>query len=339
MKRLLTLGLLLASGFSFGQQLPQYTQYHRNQILVNPAATGAYDFLDITVGGRYQWLGLSNDAQGNVAPRTAYLYAANVLKNEKVRYNPALRISNGPIRNPGKGTGKLKHALGLQVVADEYGAFQNLQFAGMYAIHVPLSKEVNMSFGAKLGLSNHSFLNDKAQVLSMMQSTGADAAYDNFISNGLSRMYMDLGAGFYIYSNKFFLGVSSDQLTTDLVSLGSGTTNFMPEMHFTVTGGYKFDLNDDWTLQPSAIVKLMPPAPISLDGTLQAEYKEWLWFGTSYRYNMSRIGTSANAITAMLGANISQRFKIGYSFDYSLGGFQSYASGGGHELMLGFMIR
>ena len=335
MKRLLTIGLVLASSLSFGQQLPQYTQYQRNQLLVNPAAAGAYDFLDITIGGRYQWMGFgNNESQGNISPRTAYLYAANVLKNEKVRYNPALRISNGPIRNPSKGTGKLKHALGVQAVADSYGAFQNLQLAGMYAIHIPLSREVNMSFGAKLGFSNHSFLPENAQVLN-----AGDQAYDNFIANGTSRWFMDLGAGFYVYSNKFFLGVSSDQLTTDLVSLGSGTTNFMPEMHFTVTGGYKFELNNEWTLQPSAIVKLMPPAPISLDGTLQAEYKEWLWFGTSYRYNMSRIGTSANAITGMLGANISQRFKIGYSYDYSLGGFQSYATGGGHELMLGFMIR
>lgn len=335
MKRLLTIGFLLTSSIIFSQQLPQYTQYQRNQLLVNPAAAGAYDFLDVTIGGRYQWMGFgNNETQGNISPRTAYLYAANVLKNEKVRYNPALRISNGPIRNPDKGTGKLKHALGLQAVADSYGAFQNLQIAGMYAIHIPLSRKVNMSFGAKLGLSNHSFLPENAQVLN-----SGDQAYDNFISNGTSRWFMDLGAGFYVYSNKFFLGVSSDQLTTDLVSLGTGTTNFMPEMHFTATGGYKFDLNDDWTLQPSAIVKLMPPAPISLDGTLQVEYKEWLWFGTSYRYNMSRIGTSTNALTGMLGANISQRFKIGYSYDYSLGGFQSYATGGGHELMLGLMIR
>lgn len=339
MKRIITLGFVLAGFVSFGQQLPQYSQYFRNQIMVNPGAVGAYDFLDITVGGRYQWLGFQNDVQGNVAPKTAYLYGANVLRHEKVRYNPALRISNGPIRNPKVGTGKLKHAVGAQVVIDEYGAFQNLQFAGMYAIHVPLSREVNMSFGAKLGLSNHSFLQERAQVLSDMTGGLSDQTYANFIANGASRMFMDIGAGFHIYSNDFFFGVSADQLTTDLVSIGSGSTNFNPRMHFQVMGGYKIPMGDDWTVMPAVLAKFMLPSPLSLDGNLQFEYKEWLWFGAGYRYNASNAGTSANALAVMLGANISQRFKIGYSYDYSLGGFQSYATGGGHELMLGFMIR
>lgn len=330
MKRIITLGFVLAGLVSYGQQLPQYSQYHRNQIMVNPGAVGAYDFLDITVGGRYQWLGFNNDVQGNVSPKTAYLYGANVLRHEKVRYNPALRISNGPIRNPKVGTGKMKHAIGGQVVLDEYGAFQNLQFAGMYALHIPLSREVNMSFGAKLGLSNHSFLQERAQVLSDMTGGVSDQAYAGFIANGASRMFMDLGAGLYVYSDKFFVGISSDQLTTDLVSIGSGTTNFNPKMHFQGTAGIKLDMGEKWTVMPALLAKLMPPAPLSIEGTIQFEYEEWLWFGASYRHT--------DAVVAMLGANISQRFKIGYSYDYSLSRFNNYSSGG-HEVVLGFMIR
>jgi type IX secretion system PorP/SprF family membrane protein len=335
MKRGLTLALLLSGFTAFGQQLPQYSQYQRNQIMANPAAVGAFDHLDITLGGRYQWLGFGNSTQGTVAPRTAYLYGGTVLSHTKVRYNPALRISNGPIRTPKVGTGKLKHAVGAQVVMDEYGAFNNLSFGGMYAIHIPLSQDVNMSFGVNVGLSNHSFLPEKASVLTDMQSggtSGTDPVYDNFIAggSGVSRMFMDLGAGMYIYSQDFFFSLSSNQLTTDLVSLGTVTSNFNPKMHFQASGGYKFHLNDDWTLMPSAMVKYMSPAPISMEFTLQAEYKEWLWFAASYRHT--------DAIIPMLGANLSQKFKIGYSYDYSISRINTQSSGG-HEVILGFYIR
>lgn len=330
MKRIILIGALLGSLSAFGQQLPQYSQYNRNQIVVNPGAVGAYDHLDFTLGGRYQWLGFNNDVQGNVSPRTAYLYGSGILgKRPKVRYNPALRISNGPIRSPKKGTGKLKHGIGGQVVLDEYGAFNNLQFSGMYAIHIPINQDVNMSFGAKLGLSNHSFLQDKAVVLSDMTGGAIDQTYQDFLQNGASRMFMDIGVGFYTYSDKFYFGVSADQLTKDMISLGSGSTNFNPQMHFQVCGGYKFDMGQDWTIMPSLLAKYMSPAPLSIEGNLQFEYKQWLWFGASYRHT--------DAIVAMIGGNISQRFHIGYSYDFSLSRFNNYSSGG-HEVVLGFRI-
>ena len=53
MKKILSFGLLLGSLTAFGQQLPQYSQFNRNPIVVNPGAVGAYDHLDFTMGGRY----------------------------------------------------------------------------------------------------------------------------------------------------------------------------------------------------------------------------------------------------------------------------------------------
>ena len=105
--RKLILGIaLVASCVAYGQQMPQFSQYLRNQYMVNPGAAGIYDFIDITVGGRMQWLGFDN------APISSYLYGSSTLtKKEKPKYNPALRISEMPVRNPEVKTGKLKHAL------------------------------------------------------------------------------------------------------------------------------------------------------------------------------------------------------------------------------------
>lgn len=322
--------ILTFSGVVYGQQLPQFSQFHRNQSMSNPGATGAYDFLDITLGSRYQWLGFNNDVQGNVAPRTTYLNISNILRKEKIRYNPSLRTSCGSFEKPKVGTGKIKHAVGAQFIADEYGAFRNLAFSGTYAIHVPLSASTNLSLGTRVGMSNHNFLQSKAEVLSLMTGGPTDATYDQFVSQGFSRMFMDLNMGLYLYSDKFFFGISGNQLTQNLVSIGSGNTNFDPKMHFDLSGGVYIDLNDNMTIMPSVSTKYMSPAPLAIQLNVQMEYKRWLWYGVGYRHN--------DAVIAMVGGTINDRFKLGYSFDYSLSRFNNFTSGG-HELVLGFVIR
>lgn len=141
---------------------------------------------------------------------------------------------------------------------------------------------------------------------------------------------MDLGAGIYLYSQRLFIGISSDQITRDYVSFGSGQSlEFDQHLHYFVIAGYKIQLSKDVTLTPATLVKVMTPAPLSVEGSLQIEYKEWLFAGISYRHQ--------DALVGMIGMNISDNFKFGYSFDFGLSSMQSY-SAGGHELILGLMI-
>lgn len=325
MKHLLTLACLFALLSANAQQVPQFSQYLRNQYLVNPAAAGVYDFVDVTIGGRLQWLGFDD------APKTSYLYISSPISNSpRKRYNPSLRISSGPVRNPEIKTGRLKHALGGQVIADQYGAFQQLRASVTYALHMPLSRNYNLSFGTSLGLSNRSFLADRAQTLNMMTSaTYVDNTYDNFVANTGSQNTMDVGAGLYLYSNKMFFGISADQLTKDYVKFGNVETTFDPNMHFQATAGVKIPISTNLTLMPAVLAKYTRAAPISIDGSLQLEYKEWLWIGASYR--------NQDAVVAMAGLNISERFKFGYSYDFNISSVQNYSSGG-HELVLGLML-
>lgn len=324
--------ILIASVFGcsvtgFSQQLPQYSQYQRNQIMFNPGAAGSYDFIDITVGGRYQWVGFDN------APKTAYIYGSTVINKPKVRYNPSLRTSAGPVANPKVSTGRVKHAVGGQIVMDQYGAFQKMSFAGIYAIHLPVTEKSNISLGTKLGLSNNQFLQDRAVVLTQMPGYNGpamtDPEYDAFIANQSSLNYFDLGMGLYYYSDDMYIGISADQLTRDMVSFGSGTANFDPNMHFNVSAAYKIPMGDNFTLMPSVIAKFMSPAPLSIEGGLQLEYKEWIWGGLSYRHT--------DAAIIMVGMNINEKFKFGYSYDLTLSQIKTYSTGS-HEIILGIML-
>ncbi len=328
MKRILILVWFIAPLGSFAQQIPQYSQYLRNQFMINPAAAGVYDFIDITLSGRWQWLGFDD------SPRTAYLSGCTVLgKRSTPKYNPAFRTSGGPVRNPEIKTGKLKHAVGGQLLADQYGAFRRINVSGTYAIHVPVSKKYNISFGTKLGLSNNTFLKEKAVVLNttdpFQSYAGGDTEYDGYVADQSSKMIMDIGAGFYFYSNDLFFGINTDHLSKDFVEFGAGTANFNTQMHYNITGGYKIPVNEDFTLMPALLLKYMKPAPVSLEGSVQVEYKEWLWTGVSYRHT--------DAIAGMFGLNLNEMFKFGYSYDFSLSRFNDVSSGS-HEIVLGIML-
>lgn len=331
MKRILVHIVIILTKASFAQQVPQYSQYLHNQFMVNPGAAGVYDFTDITMSGRWQWVGFGD----NNEPRTAYASVSTILGNkQKPKYNPAFRVSNGIVRNPEINTGKLKHGIGGQFVADQYGAFRRLNVAGSYAIHLPVTEKYNLSFGTRLGLSNNTFLAERAVVLNTLDPfqtyAGGDAEYDAFIQNQGNKFIMDIGAGLYFYSDRMFIGLSADHLTKDFVEFGSGTANFNTQIHFNITGGVKIPVNEDFTIMPAVLVKNMRPAPFSIEGTLMAEYKEWMWIGMSFR--------NRDAVVGMFGMNISERWKLGYSYDFSISRMNQVSSGG-HELVLGIMLR
>ena len=114
-----------------------------------------------------------------------------------------------------------------------------------------------------------------------------------------------------------------------MVEFGQGSANFDPQLHYSILGGYKLPLNNDFTVTPGFLVKYMSPAPISIDINVQVEYNNWLWMTIGYRHT--------DAIILMAGLNISERFKFGYSYDFSVSRFNNYSSGG-HELTLGLML-
>ncbi len=311
------------------QQSPQYSQYVRNQYMVNPGAAGAEDYMSLTLGGRMQWTGFEN------APKTSYLYFASpVNKFSKGRmkrtYGKLLR-NNKRVRHPTMRINSSSHAFGAQLLADQYGPFRTFRLAGTYAYHLSLSRDYRLSLGVNLGLSSRSFLQDKAQVLSVMTNTGfTDATYATYTSNQSEQYTMDLEAGLYFYGKGIFAGFSANQLTGDLVKFGNRMTSYDPKIHYFLTGGYRFSINNSMKLTTAALFKYLPPAPLSMEATVQLDFHDQFWCGLSYRHK--------DAVVAMFGCVISEKVRIGYSFDLSISKMIRYNSGG-HEVVIGLMLR
>lgn len=308
----------------FGQQIPQYSQYATNQYMLNPAAVGVSYYTNIALGGRMQWVGISD------APKTSYIYFSSPFKkagsSSLNRQFGKVSRNRKAVRHPKMRSSSVRQAYGGNVVADQYGPFRTLKFMGTYAVQIPLSRDYNMSFGTNVGLANRAFLQDKAQVLSVMTNTGQfDQTYNSYTSSQGGQNTLEIDAGLYFWGKGAFAGISAAQLTKDYVKFGNQDINFQPKMHFYFTGGYKGILSNRWTMTGTMLMKYMNPAPISVEGSLLFGYDERFMFGFSYRHK--------DAVIGVCNFTISEMFEIGYSYDFSISRMMRYTSGG-HELVL-----
>ncbi|MBL4703220.1 MAG: type IX secretion system membrane protein PorP/SprF [Flavobacteriales bacterium] len=321
MKKLLSilvLGCVVVTASS--QQQYQISQYQTNPYMLNPAASGIYDYLDVTASFRQQWAGFTN------APRTFYVSGHSALKfNGQPKYNPSLRSGRlNAIQTPEVSTGKLKHSVGGYIMGDEYGAFNQLNVTASYAVHIPIVKGYNVSAGIAMGYSQYTFDQTKVDMLN-----DVDPTYTNFLSSGMNQGYFNMNAGIQLYSEHLRVGYTSSELLRTLVKFGGDKTNFDLRVHHYITAEFKIPVNEKLSVTPSAVVKFMKPAPVSIDGTVLVTYDRMIWGGVSFR--------NGDALIGLVGLNLSEKFKLGYSYDFTISKLRTYNKGG-HEIVLGLML-
>lgn len=306
------------------QQLPQFTQFAQNQALLNPAFIGTNEGKEINLGGRWQMLGFGNE------PRTAFgLYSQQLKTKEKEIINPSLPISREIPEIEKEDKRSLTQAIGANVGIDKYGAFGTFELNGIYAIHYKLTKKLKLSGGAKLGFSNNSFDPLKAIVANLNDPTlayqGGDLEYDEFISSRTNNMRLNLGLGGAVYYADFFVAAAVNNITGDLIEIGTSQVNFQPTPHLFLSTGYNHSIGQALSINTTLLLKKMSPAPISTELSIVANFDENLFGGLIYRHK-SAIGVTG-------GFNVNDKFRLGYSVDFSINKLR-YASNGGHELIL-----
>jgi len=290
MKSVLVILLMVMSVTTmFAQQLPHFSQYYLNDFLINPAVAGTKNYFEGISTHRSQWAGITD------APRT---YTLSV---------------NGPTKN-------LKMGLGGYLFTDIVGPTRRTGFNLSYAYHLKLNDKLKLSLGLSAGLLQ--FKIDASKI------TLRDPD-DAILTDGVqSDLVPDAGFGMYLYHKKYYVGFSAPQLLNSKVKFfdeGENPVGTLPP-HFFLTGGYNFQLNDDFVLAPSVFVKYVTPAPVQFEGTLRLIYQEKLWLSGTYR--------DKDAITFSLGYIINNSFTLAYAYDLTTTNLKNYNSGT-HELMVG----
>ena len=133
----------------------------------------------------------------------------------------------------------------------------------------------------------------------------------------------------YFHTDRFYAGVSVPSILENYQYDVDGLlfTDVSDKMHWFGTLGYVFDLSDHLKLKPSAMVKMVKGAPISLDLNGSLFINDRFEVGLSWR--------EGDSIDAILGVQATPDIRIGYAYDHTLTNLGQYNSGS-HELMLLF---
>jgi type IX secretion system PorP/SprF family membrane protein len=222
---------------------------------------------------------------------------------------------------------KPHHGIGLKVINDRTGPLNTFAGYVSYAYHIGISGQTSLAVGFEGGIRSLSLNRSK---IDFGSANPIDPAVYN--SNEINQLKPDFGAGLYVYSSNYFVGLSAQQMISQKLYFSDNRVKSQDSKsipHVFASAGYRFFLTDEISALPSVMAKYIRPLPVQLDVNVKLQYLDLFWIGTSYRVKDSFAG--------MLGLNVSNSFNVGYSYDYSISKLNS-VSKGTHEIIVGFLL-
>jgi type IX secretion system PorP/SprF family membrane protein len=246
-KKIFVTCLVLLSISLNAQQIPMFTHYMNNTLMVNPAYAGSRDALSITTLHRSQWVGF------NDAPMTQTLSMHTPLRNERI-------------------------GIGLSILNDKIGPTNNTSIFFNYAYIMKLSEKSKLSLGMSVGGSMF-----QANLNSINLDQQNDPAFQNNINNHLSPNF---GFGVYYSREKFYAGLSTPMLLQNSYSGALDGNNVLvgkDQRHYFFIAGALINLSPDIAFKPTTLVKVTAVAPAQIDLTTSFIFMEKFLVGAMFR--------------------------------------------------------
>jgi type IX secretion system PorP/SprF family membrane protein len=270
------------------------SQYMFNPLLLNPAYAGSKDYMMSTLLYRKQWVNLDG------APTTQV----------------------GSIHGP---VGLTNFGWGALISHDKIGVTNRTDAYANAAYHLKVGEKMRLGLGIRAGGGYYSYKNSD-----LVYWDTNDPLY---AANSATKFLPNVGAGLYLYSNKFYAGLSVPTIisydpTKDLnVNYASGEVIPHQVRHYFATVGYAYEFNPDVVMKPSVLIKYVENAPVEADFNLNFLLSNFLWIGGSYR--------TGDAVVAIVEFQLTKKLRLGYSYDFTFSDIRKY-SAGSHEFMLGY---
>jgi len=268
---------------------------------VNPGYAGSHDAICLAAVHRQQWVGFDG------APVTSVFTV------------------NAPFKLFGA-----NHGAGLNVMSDQLGFDQNVSAGLSYAFRLPL-KSGKLGFGI-----NGTFLNKALNATWVIPNGSADS--DKAIPGpNESVMGFDLSLGVFYRAEKVYLGISSAHVLEPGLKFaeknssdGKAYSPILPlKRHYYATAGCLVPLNNPAFEFAPSLMAFSDGTVSQFTANTNIMYNKKVWGGLGYRLN--------DAIIAMIGFELFNGVKIGYSFDYTYTGLNQYFSAGGsHEVLVSY---
>ncbi|PHN07412.1 PorP/SprF family type IX secretion system membrane protein [Flavilitoribacter nigricans] len=305
----LVLLISLVSAFSLsGQQLSQRSPFSENSFIWNPAMTAPWDYWEMGVNYRQEWLGFQD------APRTATLQVQYPFERENM-------------------------SLGGYFVHDNASPVTMNSASFAYAYRMQLDRRRGgrqLSLGLNATLS-HIYVNALEIVTNDPDDAVLPAGENNKISPNLG-----FGVFYTSYSKDefertfFFGGLAINQVLPLSVILDDfgGSSNLMRALHGNVILGTRI-VNGDIYIQPSAWVNYSAPNIVEANLNFKLEQQEAFWAGLNYSTTQT-IGLQAGVI---LNNDFTRdgTMRIGTAGTFNVGQFGKFR-GMGFEFYLAYQF-
>lgn len=191
--------------------------------------------------------------------------------------------------------------LGLSAISDKAGPVTETNTYADVSYNIELGGESNLAFGVKAGATFYD-----VGLTSLDLQDQDDIAF----SKDVNDTYANFGAGFLYYTDKFYVGFSVPNiLNTTHIDI-DGREFGAEEQHFFGTAGYVFQVNENFKLKPSTLVKSSFGDPLSFDVNLNAMFYDRFEIGASYRFE--------DAISGLASVRATDWLQIGVAYDNSV---------------------
>ncbi len=280
-------------------QLPQVSHFTYDYLRINPGSAGSMDMVCLTGIIRQQMVGFP----GN--PESFFFNA------------------EAPFSLLGA-----QHGVGLSVYQDVLGFNSDINLNLTYAFRFNIG-DGSLGIGIEAG-----FVDNTIEGFNWITSDGSVA--DEFIPQGDPEgMTLTMGAGIFYRAEDIYFGVSAlhlnnPEVTTVATEPGNYESKYNLNRQYYVTAGYNMQLsNPAWELKPAVLLK-SDGIETDMDLNLTCLYNKKIWGGVTYR--------TGEAVVGMIGIELFEGFKIGYSYDVQTSALINHTQGS-HEFVLNYCFK
>ena len=287
---ILILLISFLSTLGYGQQLPHYSLYMLNEVIINPSSLSKEKDNKLTLMLRDQWSSFEG------APTT-----------QSISYN---HLNHN------------KYKKGISILNDRTGPISiiNATVSGAYLISV--QEKNKLSIGASATVMQYKI--DNSQI-----TLEDDGVFDPTLFGGVDKANgSSFAIGAYYYNSDYYIGLAVPNIIGSSLNISNNKNSNKAENHYYLNGGVNVNLANNNKIIPSFMIKKVGALPIQIDINLRGVYKDFLWAGLSYRtsdafvalfgvdYDQSSFGYSYDITTSSIRIPSAGTHGLLYSYRF-----------------------
>jgi type IX secretion system PorP/SprF family membrane protein len=249
---------LFLSVAAHSQQTQPYSQYLFDRYLLNPAAAGCDGYSSIGVVIKDQWAGFKG------AP-------VNQVLNGQIRLPREGLFGTHTKRRTG-GYSSENVGMAISLFNDVRGPIRTTGGQFTYAYHLE-THSGQFSFG--LSVNMFQLYLDRNKIITEDE--------DIFLNGSrLNSFVPDAAFGMHYTTEDYYFGLSVSNVFQSFLMLGGRNSSaYRIERQYNLLGGYIFQLEEEWSLVPTVLVKVNELPVVQTDINVMLYYFDQFWGGLS----------------------------------------------------------